>query len=69
MSKLKLQDLKIFFPNDFKGEFSEADIVDNVSVLYDVADFQHESPIRSTKVELVKMFNRSTSAAILYSTC
>ncbi len=22
----------------------------NVSVLYDVADFQHESPIRSTKV-------------------
>jgi hypothetical protein len=23
-----------------------------VSVLYDVADFQHESPIRSTKVEL-----------------
>jgi hypothetical protein len=23
----------------------------NVSVLYDVADFQHESPIRSTKVE------------------
>jgi hypothetical protein len=28
MSKLKLQDLKIFFPNDFKGEFSEADIVE-----------------------------------------
>ncbi len=23
----------------------------NVSVLYDVADFQHESPIRNTKVE------------------
>lgn len=41
----------------------------NISVLYDVADFQHESPIRSTKVELSKMFNRSTSAAILYSTC
>ena len=26
----------------------------NVSVLYDVAGFQHESPIRSTKVELSK---------------
>jgi hypothetical protein len=26
----------------------------NVSVLYDVADFQHESPTRSTKVELSK---------------
>jgi hypothetical protein len=25
----------------------------NVSVLYDVADFQHESPIRSTKVEFI----------------
>jgi len=26
-------------------------LVYNVSVLYDVADFQNESPIRSTKVE------------------
>ena len=41
----------------------------NVSVLYDVADFQQENLIRSTKVELSKMFNRRTSAAILYSTC
>jgi hypothetical protein len=29
-------------------------ITANVSVLYDVADFQHESPIRSTTVELSK---------------
>ncbi len=28
MSKLKLQDLKIIFPNDFKSEFSEADITE-----------------------------------------
>lgn len=30
----------------------KAEITANGSVLYDVADFQHESPIRSTKVEL-----------------
>jgi hypothetical protein len=27
------------------------EVADNVSVLYDVADFQHESQIRSTTVE------------------
>jgi hypothetical protein len=40
-----------------------------VSVLYDVADFQQKAQYEATQFELVKMFNRSTSAAILYSTC
>ena len=40
-----------------------------VSVLYDVADFQQKAQYEAPKFELVKMFNRSTSAAILYSTC
>ena len=41
----------------------------NVSVLYDVADFQQKAQYEALKFELVKMFNRSTSADILYSTC
>jgi hypothetical protein len=41
----------------------------NVSVLYDVADFQQKAQYEAPKFELVQMFNRSTSVAILYSTC
>ncbi|MFN5432462.1 MAG: hypothetical protein ACK498_17105 [Cyclobacteriaceae bacterium] len=41
----------------------------NVSVLYDVADFQQKTQYEAQKFELVRIFNRSTSAAILYSTC
>ena len=58
------------FDGDFGAVLSNPVVFEvNKTVLCDVADFQQKAQYEAPKFELVQMFNRSTSAAILYSTC
>jgi hypothetical protein len=73
MTALQLQkysDLKKSFEKSLNcavGVFKT--ITYNVSGISDVADFTHQSRYEATQFNKVKMFNRSTSPAILYSNC
>lgn len=52
-----------------KNGFNKITITANGSGIGDVADFKHKSRYEEPQFNKVKMFNRSTSAAILLIPC